>query len=37
MLLLKMQVVGDERQEEGLACSGGGGKNQLAEVSIQQG
>lgn len=37
MLLLKMQVVGDERQEEGSACSSGGGKNQLAEVSIQQG
>lgn len=35
MLLLKM-LVGDERQGEGLACSGGGGKSQLAEVSIQQ-
>lgn len=37
MLLLKMLVVGDERQKEGLACSGGGGKNQLVEVSIQEG
>lgn len=36
MLLLKMLVVGDERQGKGLACSGGGGKSQLTEVSIQQ-